>query len=149
MRLSTFTDYSLRLLLYLAAAPGRRVTIGEVAEAYAISEHHLVKVAHQLGRHGLLENTRGRNGGVCLARPAGKINIGRVVRFTEHGDGPADCLEGACESCRIVRGCRLPRILGDAMEAFYAVLEKYSLADIAAQPARLAHLLGCPPARPV
>lgn len=149
MRLSTFTDYSLRLLLYLASAPGRRVTIGEVAEAYAISEHHLVKVAHQLGRHGLLENTRGRNGGVCLARPAGKINIGRVVRLTEHGDGPADCLEGACRSCRIVRGCRLPRILGDAMEAFYAVLESYTLADIASQPARLANLLGRPPARPL
>jgi Rrf2 family nitric oxide-sensitive transcriptional repressor len=138
MRLSTFTDYSLRLLLYLAAAPERRATIGEVAGAYRISENHLVKVAHLLGRHGVLRNTRGRRGGISLARPAAEINIGKVVRLTEHGDGPIDCLEGACRRCRVAPACRLPRILGAAMRAFYAVLESYSLADIARAPEILA-----------
>ena len=125
MRLSTFTDYSLRLLLYLAAAPEGRATIGEVAGAYAISENHLTKIVHLLGKEGILKNSRGRRGGVRLAQPAGEINVGRVVRITE-GDGfPVDC-----SHCTIRRRCQLIRPVCEAVDAFYAVLGRYTLADL-------------------
>jgi Rrf2 family nitric oxide-sensitive transcriptional repressor len=141
MRLTTFTDYGLRLLMYLACAPEKHATIREVAQAYGISVNHLVKVAHLLGRNGVLLNTRGRKGGVSLARPPSEINIGSVVLLTEHGYGAIDCLDGACRTCRIAPACRLPGMLNDAMRAFYAELESYSLADLTQQPARLAGLL--------
>ena len=144
MRLTTFTDYSLRLLMHLAAAPEGRATIAEVAEAYGISENHLVKVAHLLGQHGLLVTTRGRKGGLRLAQPAEEIRIGRVVRLTEHGDAAPDCLDGACATCRITPACRLPGMLAEAMRAFYAVLDGHTLAEAMRNPARVATLLGLP-----
>jgi Rrf2 family nitric oxide-sensitive transcriptional repressor len=125
MRLSTFTDYSLRLLLYLAQAPEQRATIAEVAGAYAISANHLTKIVHLLGKEGILKNSRGRRGGVQLARPAAQINIGRVVRVTEGDEFPVDCSD-----CSIRRTCALIRPVHEAVEAFYATLGRYTLADL-------------------
>jgi Rrf2 family nitric oxide-sensitive transcriptional repressor len=140
MRLTAFTDYSLRVLVHVATAPEGRTTIAEVARAFRISEHHLVKVAHLLGREGFLVNTRGRGGGLALARNASDINVGALVRMTEGGDAPAECFreDGACV---IAPACRLAGVLQEALDAFYAVLDRYTLADLVANRRRLAAIL--------
>ncbi len=140
MKLSTFTDYSLRLLMYLAAEPGRRATIAEVARAFEISEHHLTKVAHGLGRAGWLANARGKGGGLALACAADQIHLGEVVRHTEHGDLPAACFADDARPCPITRDCRLRGVLGEAVDAFYAALDRYTLADLARHPRTLTRL---------
>ncbi len=131
MRLTTFTDYSLRVLMYVAAHPEGRSTIAEIAGAYDISEHHLTKVVHFLGREGYLENLRGRGGGLRLARAATEINVGEVVRATEGGDVPAECFEPGSSSCAIVADCKLKFALGKAVAAFYDALGHYTLEDVA------------------
>jgi len=141
MRLTTFTDYSLRVLLYVAAAPEGRATIAEIARAFGISEHHLVKVVHLLGREGVLANTRGRRGGLRLARPPREINVGAVVRLTEGGDLPAECFDRATNTCVLAGGCGLQRALGEAMRSFYGVLGRYTLEDLRLQPAKVRLLL--------
>jgi Rrf2 family transcriptional regulator, nitric oxide-sensitive transcriptional repressor len=130
MRLTTFTDYSLRVLIYVATTPDRRTTIAEVARAFGISENHLVKVVHFLGKAGLLANVRGRGGGLELAMPATAVNIGQVIRLSEAGDVPAECFNRDSNTCPITSNCRLRAILGEAVQSFYAVLEKYSLQDL-------------------
>lgn len=127
MRLTTFTDYSLRMLLYLAAAPGERATIAAVAAAYGISVNHLMKVVQRLGKAGILKNTRGRRGGVQLARPVSAIRLGQVVRLTEGDELPLKCGD-----CTIRRGCPVMRALHEALTAFYEVLDRYTIADLAA-----------------
>lgn len=127
MRLTTFTDYSLRVLMYLAVRPEGRSTIAGIATAFNISENHLTKVVHFLGREGYLVNTRGRGGGLALA-PA-DINIGEVVKTTEGGDVPAECFEPRTNRCSIMPDCQLKFALAEAVQAFYAALEKYTLAD--------------------
>ncbi len=141
MRLTTFTDYSLRVLMFLATAPEGRATIGEVAKSFGISEHHLVKVVHALGKAGLLENTRGRGGGLRLAVPAASIRVGQVVRATEGGDVPAECFERDSSSCNIVRVCRLKNVLAEAVDAFYKALDRYTVADLVSNRAKLAAIL--------
>jgi Rrf2 family transcriptional regulator, nitric oxide-sensitive transcriptional repressor len=133
MRLTTFTDYSLRVLIFVASAPEGRATIAEVARAFDISENHLVKVVHLLGREGFLENTRGRGGGLRLAQPAGSINVGRVVRAAEGTDIPAECFEEGESHCAIVRVCKLQGVFAKALAAFYEVLDGYSLDDLVAR----------------
>jgi len=140
MRLTAFTDYSLRMLMFVGATPDGRATIAQVAQAFGISEHHLVKVAHFLGRNGILANTRGRNGGLRLARPANEINLGRLVRLTEGRDLPAECFDPRTSTCRLAGGCRLKNLLQDAVEEFYAALERYTVADLQA-PRGLARLV--------
>ena len=130
MRLTRFTDYSMRVLIYLAARPDGRATIAEVAAAFGISENHLVKVVHFLGKAGLLANVRGRGGGLRLAAPAPTINVGQVIRTTEQGDFPAECFHRETNTCPITRNCRLRGILDEALQAFYAVMDKYTLADL-------------------
>jgi len=137
MRLTTFTDYSLRLLMYLAAAPERRTTIAEVARAYGISEHHMVKVVHLLGKEGYLTNTRGRGGGVQLARPAREINVGRVVRATEGAHRPAECFDTKHNDCALTEACHLRRALQEAVDSFYASLERHTLEDLRIRGSRL------------
>jgi Rrf2 family transcriptional regulator, nitric oxide-sensitive transcriptional repressor len=146
MRLTTFTDYSLRLLMFLAAEPGRRATIAEVAAAFAISEHHLTKVAHTLGRGGWLANVRGKGGGLQLARPPAQIVVGEVVRHTEGGDVPAACFADDGPPCTIARACRLRGVLAQAVDAFYAVLDDCTLHDLAVNPRTLSRLLHIEPA---
>ncbi|MGZ5038255.1 MAG: RrF2 family transcriptional regulator [Usitatibacter sp.] len=140
MRLTTFTDYSLRVLMFVATAADGRATIAEVATAFGISEHHLVKVVHALGREGVLVNTRGRGGGLRLADSAGSIRIGRIVRATEGGDLPAECFSPDGK-CAIARVCRLKGILAEAVEAFYETLDRYTLSDLIANRAKVAQIL--------
>lgn len=144
MKLTAFTDYSLRVLIYLAAQPGGRATISQVASAYGISENHLVKVVHFLGKAGWLTNVRGKGGGLELARPADRINIADVVRDAEGDTAVAACFEGSHASCRIAPSCKLRGVLGDAVAAFYAVLARYTLADIARNRDELATILFLP-----
>jgi len=140
MKLTTFTDYSLRVLIFVATAPQGRATIAEVARAFDISENHLVKVAHLLGREGILLNTRGRGGGLSLARSAREINVGAVVRLAEGGDYPAECFRED-NHCSIAPVCRLAGVLDEALNAFYAVLDRHTLADLVQNRTRLASIL--------
>ena len=130
MRLTTFTDYSLRVMMYVAAHPEGRATIAEIARAYDISEHHLTKVVHFLGKEGYLENLRGRGGGLRRARAPSAINVGDVVKLTESGDVPAECFERESNCCAITADCKLKFALSDAVDAFYAALRRYSLEDV-------------------
>jgi Rrf2 family transcriptional regulator, nitric oxide-sensitive transcriptional repressor len=141
MRLTTFTDYSLRVLIYLAAQPGRRATIGQVAAAYDISGHHLVKVVHFLGKQGWLHNVRGKGGGLELARPADQVVLGEVVRQTEGEATIAACMGDASDDCCIARTCRLRGVLAEALAAFHAVLDRYTLLDLASNRTELARIL--------
>lgn len=146
MKLTAFTDYSLRVLIYLAARPGRRATIAEVAAAYGISGHHLVKVVHFLGKAGWLSNVRGKGGGFELARPADRIGLADVVRDTE-GESPlAECFGGKGEDCAIGKMCTLRGVLSEAQAAFHAVLARYTLEDLARNGDQLAAVLFIPPA---
>lgn len=125
MRLRRYTDYALRVLLYLAERPDRLCSISEMASAYAISKNHLMKVVHGLGKTGYLASARGRLGGLRLARPAAEINLGAVVRLVEGDFELADCT-----TCVIAQRCGLQGALGEASRAFLAVLDGYSLADL-------------------
>lgn len=129
MKLTAFTDYSLRVLIYLAAQPQRRATIAEIASSFAVSEHHLTKVVHFLGKHGWLANVRGKGGGLSLAKAPDSINIGDVVRHTE-GNAIVECFGEGGGECRIAGLCRLRGVLAEALAAFHAVLQRYTLADL-------------------
>lgn len=146
MRLTSFTDYSLRTLMFVATAPEGRATIAQVAQAFAISENHLVKVVHLLGREGFLFNTRGRGGGLRLAVPAARIHLGAVVRLTEGGDCPAECFQADGGRCSIAGVCRLSTAFSRAVEAFYDVLDGYTLADLVANRHDVAAILHPSPA---
>ena len=141
MKLTTFTDYSLRTLIYLAAQPDRRATIAEIAGAFDISEHHLTKVVHFLGKCGWLANVRGKGGGLSLAMSTDAICVGDVVRQTEGAALPAECFSEEGGHCSITRVCRLRKVLGEAVDAFYAVLDRYTLVDIARNQRALAGIL--------
>jgi len=125
MRLTRYTDYAMRVLLYLGARPDELSSIGEIARAYGISQNHLMKVVNDLARAGYVATVRGRSGGIRLARAAGDINVGEVVRHTEEGFELVDC-----GSCVIAPACGLTGVLGEALAAFMAVLDRYSLADL-------------------
>lgn len=143
MKLTTFTDYSLRVLIYLAMRPDVRATIGQVAAAYAVSEHHLVKVVHFLGKEGWLRNVRGKGGGLELALAPEQIVLGRVVRGTE-GQAVVECLGECGGDCCIAPSCRLRGVLNDALAAFHAVLDRHTLADLVRNGPELASLLFIP-----
>lgn len=142
MRLTALTDFSLRMLIHLAVQPEGRATIAEVARAYAISEAHLMKVAHQLGQAGLVRTLRGRGGGLALARDAAGITAGEVVRRMEPDLDLVPCFAGG--ACAITPACRLRQRLAEARAAFLAVLDDTSLAELAAPATALRGLLGLP-----
>lgn len=125
MRLTRYSDYALRVLLYLAARGDRLCAISEIAAAYSISQNHLMKVLHDLGRAGYVASARGRAGGYRLARPAGEIRIGELLRHTED-----DCDLVDCAGCALSGGCGVAPVLDEAMAAFFAVLDRYTLADL-------------------
>jgi Rrf2 family nitric oxide-sensitive transcriptional repressor len=143
MRLTTFTDYALRVLIYVAVHPERRTTISEIATAFDISENHLTKIVHTLGKEGFLVNVRGRGGGIELARPPASISVGAVVRATE-SHVPAECFDRSSNTCHIAPHCRLRSVLAEAVRAFDAVLSKYTLADLVANERALAKMLIVP-----
>jgi Rrf2 family nitric oxide-sensitive transcriptional repressor len=130
MKLTAFTDYSLRVLIYLAADTTRRATIAGIAGSFGISEHHLVKVVHFLGKQGWIQTVRGKGGGIQLAMPPRQVNIGRVVRDSEGTAMPAVCFSEDGVHCVIDGHCRLKGVLGEAVRAFHAVLDRYTLEDI-------------------
>jgi Rrf2 family nitric oxide-sensitive transcriptional repressor len=144
MRLTTFTDYSLRVFLYCASHSQRRVTIREIALAFAISENHLMKVVHFLSREGLLSSTRGRGGGLSLAAPAESLNLGELVRLTEGAPKLAECFDRATNQCVITPGCKLRTAFEEAARAFYEVLGRYTLEDITRNRQVLARMLVLP-----
>jgi Rrf2 family nitric oxide-sensitive transcriptional repressor len=144
MRLTAYTDYTLRTLMYLAVKAERHATIAEIALAYRISETHLMKIVHQLGVAGDVETIRGRNGGIRLGKSAADINLGSVVRRTEPDMDLVACLEDQ-GACAIGEACVLRLALHEALAAFLAVLDRYTLADLLAPRLGLAALLGIAP----
>lgn len=131
MRLATFTDYGLRVLMRLAGAPDKAVSTGEIAEEFAISQHHLAKVVRDLGRGGFVESRRGRSGGLSLARPAKTITLGEVVRHLERRFAIVECFRADGGSCVLKPHCRLRPQLAGAREAFMSALDGTTLADCA------------------
>jgi Rrf2 family nitric oxide-sensitive transcriptional repressor len=129
MRLTRFTDYGLRTLIFLALRPDALASIAEIAAAYRISEHHMTKVINALGRAGLVETLRGRHGGLRLARPAAAIGLGDVVRATEPELALVECQAGL--PCVIDGACRLHGIMDEAAQALLTVLDRYTVADVA------------------
>lgn len=136
MRLTNWTDYTLRVLMYCAGCQGREepVTIGEIADAHGISRSHLTKIVMDLSAQGLLETTRGRGGGLRLLKPAGEIVIGDVVRNTESDCQLVECFDRETNTCRLSPHCVLKNVLFDALQAFCKVLDGVTLADLMRQP---------------
>ncbi len=130
MRLTSFTDYSLRTLLYLAANRDRLVTIQDIADLHVISKNHLMKVVYQLGLAGLVETVRGRNGGLRLGKEPKDINIGALVRTTETDFFMAECFDRATDTCPLTPNCKLKHTLNDATQAFLHVLDQQTLEDM-------------------
>ncbi|NQD37900.1 Rrf2 family transcriptional regulator [Permianibacter sp. IMCC34836] len=128
MRITQYTDYALRVLIYLGLQPDRLATIGEIAERYAISRSHLMKVVNQLVQEGFVEGVRGKGGGIRLALPAGEIRVGDVVRKIEPDLILVECF-GPGNHCVITPACDLKRALYEALQAFLKVLDSYTLAD--------------------
>jgi Rrf2 family nitric oxide-sensitive transcriptional repressor len=141
MRLTAFSDYSLRVLIYLGSAPDRLATIEQIAAAYGISGNHLMKVVHRLAQRGYIETVRGKGGGMRLARAPEAINVGEVVRATEDSLALVECFEPGATDCRIARVCVLKQALAQALKAFLAVLDRYTLADLIAPARPLARML--------
>ena len=141
MRLTFYSDYSLRMLMYVAVNDDHLVTIQEVADSYGISKNHLMKVAFDLGQKGFLETVRGRNGGLRLARESGKIGLGDVIRATEEDFNMVECFDPLSNSCLITRACRLRGALSKATAAYMAVLDEYTLADLTDRHPALSRLL--------
>lgn len=134
MRLTKFSDYALRVLLYAASIEdGRLVTIGETASIYGISQGHLKKVVMNLIHAGFLQGTRGRTGGFRLARPASEIRLGEVLRSTETDFALVECFQQG-NACCISRPCRLPPILAKAVSSFMDTLDEFTIADVMMAP---------------
>lgn len=130
MQLTRFTDYSLRVLIYLASHPHGFATVGAIASEYAISRHHLTRVVHQLGLKGYIETARGKGGGFRLARTPGHIRIGDVVRDMESSFELAECFRPGESACKLMPACALKSVLAEAGRAFLATLDRYTLADL-------------------
>lgn len=140
MQLDKFTDYALRVLMTLAVRAPERVPTSEIASIFSLSENHLSKVATQLVRHGFAASERGRNGGLTLAQPAEQIRVGDVVRAMKRDDPVVECF-GSNKSCVILPVCGLRDPLLQAQEAFFASLDRFSLADVTKPRRRLGSLL--------
>lgn len=141
MRLTTFTDYTIRVLIYLAMHPDELTTVAELAQRYEISRNHLTKVIHHLGQQGYIETLRGKGGGVRLATSAADINLRILIRETEKNSALVECFAPSVNHCKITSACRLSGVLHEAQEAFYQVLDKYSVSDLVTSPAALDRLL--------
>lgn len=140
MQLTHYTDYGLRVLLYLATCEGG-ATIAEIAERYSVSRNHLVKVVHALGQRGYVLTERGRGGGITLGRPAAQIRIGDVVRDMEPNFHIVECFNPVVNECVITPQCLLKHALVDAHQAFMKTLDGYTLADVAKNQRALARVL--------
>jgi Rrf2 family transcriptional regulator, nitric oxide-sensitive transcriptional repressor len=139
MKLTRYTDYSLRVLIYVALHEGRRITISEISDKFMISKNHLVKVVHGLSSEGFLTTFRGRSGGICLARPASKIIVGDIIRVTE---GRKNVLECNKPACAIRPACKLEGVFLQASEAFLSVLDEFTIKDLVQNKEELLQLVG-------
>ncbi len=142
MRLTRQTNYAIRILMYCAANSERLSRIPEIAAAYTVSELFLFKILQPLVENGLVETVRGRNGGVRLGRPADKINLFDVVRVTEESFAMAECFESDAAECPLVDSCALNAALREALGAFFAVLERHTIADLVKAKSNVRSLLG-------
>ena len=145
MQLTSFTDYALRILMYVAAQPARRCLTTDVAAAFGISRHHTVKIVNELQHLGYVETVRGRNGGFALARDAATINIADVVRRTEADMALVECFDRETNTCPLTHACGLKGALAEAFAAFLAVLDRYSIADMVSRPRWASTLLTLAP----
>lgn len=141
MRLSVYSDYSLRVLMQAGLRSPGRVTVDQVAETFGISRHHLVKVVHDLGRNGYLQTQRGIGGGFTLGRPPEEIRLGDIVRLGEESETVIECTDKSDRPCRVFPACRLKGVLDEAASAFFAVLDSYTLADLMKQPSKMRAVL--------
>jgi Rrf2 family nitric oxide-sensitive transcriptional repressor len=130
MRLSTHTDFGLRLLMLGAEATPGAISVGAIAAQLQVSRHHLMKVAQNLARGGLMEPVRGRAGGFRLARTPEEIRLGDAVRCLETEVGLVECMRSSPANCPLIPGCRLPRLFREATDAFFDVLDQRTLADL-------------------
>jgi Rrf2 family nitric oxide-sensitive transcriptional repressor len=146
VRLTVYTDYALRVLMYLALKDDGLATIAEIADGYDISKNHLMKVAHQLGVAGYIETVRGRNGGLRLAKPMEAIGLGEIIRHTEPDMALVPCFKPINAPCAVQRCCILQRALQKACIAFVDVLDGYTLSDLVQPRTRLQALLSIAPA---
>ncbi len=144
MRLTAFTDYCLRALIYVALKGDEIATIDEIAERYAINRNHLVKVIFRLGQLGYLDTLRGKGGGIRLAKDPAKINLGRLVRQTEDDLALVECFQGRDCLCVIEPACVLKKALHQALNAFLKTLDGYTMADLLKPSRSLARLLALP-----
>ncbi|WP_341863047.1 Rrf2 family transcriptional regulator [Gymnodinialimonas sp. 57CJ19] len=142
MQLGKFTDYGLRVLVHLSAAAPERVSVAKVAATFELSEHHLAKVCSRLVRGGFLVSERGRNGGLTLARDPSEIRLGAAVRCLSQDTALVECFGSGPCSCRLLPMCGVKQPLAEAMTAFFATLDRYTLADISRNRAALRDLLG-------
>ncbi len=142
MQLTHFSDYALRVVLYLAMHEDRLVSIREVSETFGVSPNHLVKVVQVLVREGLVASTRGRSGGLRLAVAPSAINLGALIRKTEPHLNLLECFDLETNSCPIVRACGLKKVMVDAQRAFLGVLDGHTLADVLGQRSQVLRLLG-------
>ncbi len=142
MHLTAYTDYSLRVLIYLGLQEHRLATIGEISAAYGISENHLMKITHNLGKLGYIDTTRGRAGGIKLAGKPKEVNLGQLVRQIEPDFAIVECFDPQRrDECAISPACRLQLVLGKAVQGFLEVLDQHTLADLVQNPTRLKTLL--------
>ncbi|MFC4402307.1 RrF2 family transcriptional regulator [Gracilibacillus xinjiangensis] len=130
MRLKKYTDYALRVLIYTGTKKEEKASIKEISDTFFISTEHIRKVVHQLSVNGYIKTTRGRNGGITLARQAEEINIGSVIRLMENEFYMLECFDGEHNQCVITSSCHLRHVVGKAMQAFFQVLEDYTLDDL-------------------
>lgn len=146
MQLTRYTDYALRVLIYLAHKD-ELATISEISGAYKVSENHLMKIVHGLAKLGYITTLRGKGGGMRLARPAAEINLGEVVRNTEETLHVVECLaDGYDGGCCLAPSCRLKGVLKDAHDAFFRHLDQYTIKDLIGKRAAFAPIQFHPPA---
>ena len=132
MRLSEYTDYTLRVLMYCATHRQGLVTIAELAEQHGLSKNHLMKVVNDLARRGLIETTRGRGGGLRLLAEPETIGIGDVVRASETDFRLVECFDPSTNACTLSPGCRLKHLFDEALQAYFKTLDGATLADMTA-----------------
>jgi len=141
MQLTFYTDYSLRVLMYLAVNRHRLVNISEIAERFAISRNHLVKVVHNLARGGFIKSYRGKGGGIELAREPAHINVGEVVRYTEGPPKLVECFDVEKDRCILSGACGLAEVIDEASDNFFTTLDRYTLADLLKRRVSVAKIL--------
>jgi len=145
MHLTLHTDYSLRVLLFLRLRPEQKSTIQEISDAYGISKNHLMKVVQRLAGLGYVDASRGRGGGLLLAKEPGDINLGRLVEQMEPHLNLVECFDLATNTCPIAPACDLKSVLGEAQDSFLNVLRNYTLADLGTRPKSLRKMLQIQP----